>query len=274
QASLAASIDLARQYYLEITAGPQAGHRVDVQSITATACEIAAASPNNTLAPASIDWTNATVALLPHVTLADVFDTTRLQASTEPTTADQVLFHNGTAYDTCWLFNDDTQRRWLLNGDTTFSDMGGKVIAPGTGVMLQIAATAPQPVVFTGTVRTTSFARVLPATNGYTLLANPWPVHTTPAAAGMTTASFAPGATVAGSDQIQLWAGDASPTATGGYTGYWLSQPSGQPAATWLSTTGNTNASQNNNALLSAGRGFFLKTRPVANRAVWVIPAP
>lgn len=274
QASLATTIDMARQYYLEITAGPQAGHRVDVQAVTATACEIAAGSSNNTLASASIDWTNATVALRPHVTLADVFDTTRLQASTEPTTADQVLFHNGTAYDTYWLFNDGTQRRWLLNGDTTFADMGGKVIPPGTGLMLNAASAAPQAVVFTGSVRTTPFARVLPATAGYTLLANPWPINTTPATAGMTGPSFVPGSTVANADQIQLWAGDASPTATGGYLGYWLSQIPGQPSATWLSTTGATNAPQNDMPLLSAGRATFLKTMAVANRAVWVIPAP
>ncbi len=77
------------------------------------------------------------------------------------------------------------------------------------------------------------------------------------------------GTTVAAADQIQLWAGDANATATGGYTGYWLSQPAGQPTPTWLSTTGSTNAYQNNTPILSAGRGFFLKTRPVANRAVW-----
>lgn len=274
QAGLAARLDNARAYYLEILTGPQAGHRVDVQAITAAACELATASANNTTAPAAIDWTTVTVALRPHVTLGDVFDTTRFQASASPTTADQVLFHNGTTYDTFWLFNDGSQRRWLLNGDTSFADMGSKVIPPGTGLMLQIAATGPQPVIFTGSVRTTAFVRVLPASNGYSLLANPWPVSTTPAFAGMTGASFIPGATVAAADQIQLWAGDASPTANGGYTGYWLSKPAGQTSATWLSTTGNTNASQNNAPLLSAGRATFLKTRAVANRAVWVIPAP
>lgn len=274
QASLAARIDLARAYYLEITAGPQAGHRVDIQAITATTCEFAPASANNTLAPASIDWSAATVALRPHVTLADAFDVTRLQASASPAAADQVLFHNGTDYDTCWLFTDGTQRRWLLNGDTTFADMGGKVIPPGTGLMLQIAATAPQSMIFTGSIRTTPFVRVLPASNGYSLFANPWPVSTTPTAAGMTEPSFIPGSNAAEADQIQLWAGDASPTATGGYTGYWLSKPAGQTSATWLSTTGNTNASQNSAPLLSAGRATFLKTRAVANRAVWVIPAP
>ncbi|MGV3660450.1 MAG: PA14 domain-containing protein [Prosthecobacter sp.] len=274
QASLAASIDHTRAFYLEILTGPQAGHRVDVQSIGAAACEIVASSPNNTLAPASIDWTAATVALRPHVTLADAFDTTRFQASSEAASADQVLFHNGTAYDTYWLFDDGTQRRWLLNGDTTFTDMGGKIIPPGTGLMLQIAAAAPQAVVFTGSVRTTPFAHVLPASGGYSLLANPWPVSTTPAAAGMTGASFVPSHMVASADQIQLWAGDANPSASGGYTGYWLSQPAGQPSATWLSTTGTTNASQNNAPLLSAGRATFLKTRPVANRAVWIMPAP
>lgn len=270
QAALAASIDPARAFYLEIVGGPAAGHRLDVAAITATACEIAADSATTTLAPAAVDWAAATVCLRPHVTLADVFDPARFQASSEAASADQVLFHNGTGYDTCWLFDDGVQRRWLLNGDTTYADMGGTVIPPGTGVMLQIAATTPLPVVFTGIVRTTPFARVIPASGGYALLANPWPVNATPASAGMTGPAFTAGAQPTAADQIQLWASDANAAATG-YTGYWLSQNSTQPA--WIPTSAGANAPQNDASLLSAGRATFLKTQAQANRAVWIIPA-
>ncbi len=267
QASLAAGTDMTRQYYLELLSGPQAGHRLDVQSISSTACEIAADSANNTIAPAAVDWAAATVCLRPHVTLSDVFDPARFQASTDAASADQVLFHNGTGYDTCWLFDDGTQRRWLLNGDTTFADMGGAIVPPGTGLMLQIAAAAPQPILFTGSVRTTAFARVLPASGGYSLLANPWPVGATPASAGMTGSAFIASSQAVTADQIQLLAADINPAATD-YTGFWLSEATG-----WLSTTAGATASQNNVPLLSAGRATFLKTQPQANRPVWIIPA-
>lgn len=271
QAALAPALDASRQFYLEIVSGPQAGHRLDVQSITTTACEIATASPNTTIAPASVDWASSTVSLRAHVTLADVFNTSRFQASTEPTTADQVLFHNGTGYDTYWLFNDGAQRRWLLNGDTTFADRGATIIPPGTGLMLQITAAAPQPVIFTGTVRTNAFVALQPS--GYSLFANPWPVNATPAAIGMTTSVFVGSNAVATADQIQLWAGDTNPTASD-YTGFWLLQHSAQATPTWVSTIDAKLASQNNVLLLSAGRATFLKSRPIANRPTWTIPAP
>jgi len=272
---LASAIDPARAYYLEIIAGPQAGHRLEVRHITAAGvCSIATAAPHTTLPPGAVDWAAATVCLRPHVTLADVFDPAHFQAAAQAASADQVLFHNGTAYETCWLFDDGVQRRWLLAGDATFADVGGRIIPPGAGVMLQPASAAPRAVLFTGSVRTTPFVRLLPATHAYSLLANPWPVPATPATAGMTGAAFIPGVTIARADQIQLWAGDAKAGATG-YTGYWLSRPAGQPAATWLSTTGNTNAAQNNAPLLPAGQGIFLKTPAAPTpRAPWVIPAP
>lgn len=271
QSALAARVDATRLHYLEIISGPQTGHRVDVQSISAVACELAAASAGSTIAPAAIDWSAAVVYLRPHVTLADAFDPTRFKGAVSATSADQVLFHNGTGYTTFWLYDDGTQRRWVLNGEATLADMGGTVIPPGTGLMLQIAAAAPQPVVFTGSVRTTAFAAVLPS--GYSLFANPWPVSSTPSATGMTGTAFIGSSTVAGADQIQLWAGDTNPAASG-YTGYWLAQSSSAATPSWLSATDASLTSKNNALLLSAGRATFFKARPKTDRPVWIIPAP
>uniref|UniRef100_UPI0037844BBC PA14 domain-containing protein n=1 Tax=Prosthecobacter sp. TaxID=1965333 RepID=UPI0037844BBC len=257
--------------YIEIISGPQAGHRVELQSITASACVFSPDSPLHTISPAAIDWTSARFNIHPHVILTDVFDPARFQGHTATSSADQVLLHANGTYLTHWLYDDGTQRRWLLEGEPTFADQSGVILPPGTGVMLKIAATTPQPVLFAGSVRTTALARDLQP--GYNLVANPWPIDTTPAAAGLTGPGFVASTQVASADQLQLWSGDAN-AALSGYTGYWLFQMPGQPMPVWISPLDPAQTSQNNTILLRAGRATFIKAQPQANRPVWIVPAP
>lgn len=273
QAALAAQVDPARACYLEITAGPQAGHRVDVRAVTATGCVLMDDSAHNTVAPGAVDWSAAVVCLRAHVTVADVFDPARFQAAAEPKAADQVLFHDGRDYQTCWLYDDGARRSWVQSVGAGAEECGGKVIPPGDGLMLQVASAQPQGVLFTGMVRTTPFVRVLPAAGGYTLLANPWPVAATPTAAGMTGAAFVAAGQASAADQLQLLAADAQPGAAG-YTGYWLQQGAGQGQWTALTPAG-AGASQNGAVLLNVGRATFLKVQASAvARGLWIIPPP
>jgi hypothetical protein len=271
QSALADATEPTFPYYIEITGGPHAGHRVELQSITASACLFALDSPHQTISPTAIDWAKARLSIHPHVILSDVFDPARFQGGTTATSADQVLLHSNGLYLTHWLYDDGTQRRWLLEGDTAFTDKSGVILPPSTGVMLKIAATAPQAVLFTGSVRSTALARVLQP--GYNLFANPWPLDTTPAAAGLTSLSFVASNAVASADQLQLWSGDAN-AAISGYTGYWLFQLPGQPFPVWLYPLDPTQTSQNNAPLLRAGRATFIKAQPQPSRPVWIVPAP
>ncbi len=271
QAALAAVIEPTSRYYLEILNGVNAGHRFDLQNITATSCDIAADSTNSTLASAAINWTGVRVAVRPHVVLRDVFDPTRFHGSTTAASADQVLYHTGTAYRTYWLYDNGSERRWVLNGDATLASAADTLIPPGTGLMLQLAGASPSPLLFTGSVRTTPFARVL--TSGYNLVANPWPVDSTPNATGLTSGAFVATTSFATADQLQLWKGDANATASG-YTGFWLFQMPGQIIPLWVPTGDATLRSQNNANLLRAGRATFIKAQLKANRPVWIIPVP
>ena len=270
QAALPAVIEASQRCYLELVSGPHAGHRLDLQSITSTACVIASDSTSSTLSTAA-DLTGARVILRPHRTLAAVFDPALFQGSTVAASADQVLFHQAGGYVTCWLHADGGTRRWVLNGDATLASMDDIIIAPGTGLMLQIASAAPTPLLITGSVRTTPFACPLPV--GYSLIANPWPLDTTPARAALTAPAFIASADITTADQLQLWAGDASAAATG-YTGYWFFQMPGQLLPLWIANGDTTPLSQNNATLLKAGRATFIKAQPSASRPVWIIPAP
>ncbi len=271
QAAVASAMDPAQRYYLEIISGPQAGHRLDLQSITAAACLIAADSPNTTLSATVIaDLTGARVSVRTHRTLGEVFDPARFKSSAVATSADQILFYAPAGYRTYWLYSSGAAPQWVLSG-ASLASMNDAIIPPGTGVMLQIASTAPGPLLSTGSVRTTPFAR--PLQTGYNLFANPWPLDATPAHAGLNSAAIVASTTFSSSDQLQLWKGDASPAASG-YLGYWLFQMPGQPVPVWISMGDASLHSQNNATLLRAGRATFIKAQPKANRAVWIIPPP
>jgi hypothetical protein len=271
QAALASAVDPAQHYYLEIISGAQTGHRLEVQSLTTTACYIAADSANTTLAASAMPGlTDTRVSLRAHRTLGSVFDPARFQGSSSAASADQVLFYTTTGYSTYWLYALGGTRNWVLSGGPLTS-MNDTVIPPGTGVMLQIASASPAPLLTTGSVRTTSFARPLQA--GYNLFANPWPLDTTPAQAGLTSSALVASTSFGTADQLQLWKGDTTPSASG-YLGCWLFQMPGQPVPIWVSTGEATLHSQNNATLLRAGRATFIKAQAKPNRAAWIIPPP
>lgn len=74
--------------YIGIISGPQAGHRVELQSITASACLFALDSPHHTISPAAIDWTTARFNIHPHVILTDVFNPALFQGGTATSSAE------------------------------------------------------------------------------------------------------------------------------------------------------------------------------------------
>ncbi|MCF7784919.1 MAG: putative Ig domain-containing protein [Prosthecobacter sp.] len=271
QAAVASAMDPAQYYYLEIISGPQVGHRLDLQSITASECFIAADSSNTTLSASAIaGLSGARVCLRPHRTMGEVFDPALFKGSSVATSADQILFYAPAGYSTYWLYASGGAWKWVLSGDTLAS-MNDTIMPPGTGVMLQIASSSPAPLLTTGSVRTTPFAR--PLQTGYNLFANPWPLDTTPAQAGLNSTAIVASTAFSSADQFQLWKGDATPAASG-YLGYWLFQMPGQPVPMWISMGDASLHSQNNATLLRAGRATFIKAQPRANRAVWIIPPP
>ncbi|MCB1275758.1 Ig-like domain-containing protein [Prosthecobacter sp.] len=272
QAALAANADPTRRYYLEVVSGPQTGHRLDLLSITPDACVIATGSANNTLAtPAWTDLAGVRVALRPHRTLGEVFDPANFHGADIAVSADQVLFYAPSGYRTCWLYANGGEQRWVLSGDETLSSMNDVPIPPGMGLMVQIITSIPPTMLTTGSVRTTAFA--CPLKTGYNLVANPWPLDTTPAKAGLTSSGFVASTSFARADQLQLWKGDASIPGTG-YIGYWLFQMPGQPVPIWIPTGDATMLSQNDVALLKSGRATFIKAQPQTDRPAWIIPAP
>jgi len=256
-------------YYVEITDGVHAGHRLDIASISGDVLALAMTSPRNTLAALPPALVGARIVVRPHIALGQVFPKALLQGGGSAAAADQLLFHSGGAWQTHWLLQSAVQHQWVLGDDATLASQDAKIIAPGSGVMVKILS-RPQTFTLTGHVRTTPFVR--PLSTGHNLLALPWPVDATPNRLLFTAANgFTAGTSTVASDQIQLWAADTVAGATN-YTIYWLLKagvgsrwtPQGNAALPDVSAT----------LPLPAHRAFFLKAQPATAATGCRLPFP
>jgi YVTN family beta-propeller protein len=260
----ALSIDPTFSYYLEVRDGAHAGHRYDITRFDAEVITLNLASPNTTQTMLPADIAGARVFVRPHVTLGQVFPKTTMTGGTRSTSADQVLFHNGTSWDTYWLNQTATRLQWVRTGDAALSSRDNQIIPPGTGVMSKVLR-LPKTMTLTGYVRQTPFRRILKT--GHNFLALPRPVDSTPNQLDLTTAGgFISSSRQTSADQLLLWAGDTKLGATT-YTTYWLQGITS--AANWVLQTDAKNTSVNDRLKLPANKAFFLKTTPTSTPKGW-----
>jgi DNA-binding beta-propeller fold protein YncE len=166
------------RYYLEIRDGAHAGHHFDLSHVGDRVLLIDTESSNNTLDEIPADIADTRIAIHKHVTLGQVFDKNLFSGSTNPSTADQVLFSTPSGFRTFWLLKGGSYHQWNAAGDATLTNADATLIPPGTGVLLKTGNAAPRTLIMTGEVRTTPLARLV--TPGFNLFANPWPLDATP----------------------------------------------------------------------------------------------
>lgn len=250
--------------YLEVRDGAHAGHRYDILSASNGNIAVDLASSSSTLKTLLPELAGARVVVRPHVTLGQVFPKSQLQGSLGSQQADQVLFFDKTEWQTHWLELSAKRHEWRPVGDTVGASSDLKIIPPGTGVMVKIAAQAVN-YTLTGHVRTSSFVRPLDQTHN--LLALPWPVDSTPQQLHyLATEGFTAGTTQSAADQLQIWAGDQTPGASN-YTIYWLRQ-NGTTGA-WVPKDDSSLADVSGTLMIPAQRCFFLKIQPRSGESVW-----
>lgn len=261
---VALAVESGVRCYLEVAAGPHAGHRFDIATMNGdqVVLDLTAAHNTQSVLPESV--AGERVFIRPHVTLGQVFPKDQFTSSTRSTQADQVLFYSGTVWDTCWLLKDGSRHQWTLTTDASLSPQDGRIIPPGTGVMVKIAGVAASSTL-TGHVRTTPFLQRL--AGGHHFLALPRPLNATPnqwhlnAGAGLTVSTRSSTA-----DQLQTWAGDITPWMDR-YTVYWLS------AAGWVLQGDASNKSVSDTLMLPGHRAFFLKVQQTEQGRLWSVPA-
>jgi hypothetical protein len=188
-----------------------------------------------------------------------------MTGGTRSSGADQVLFHNGTGWETYWLNQTATRQQWVLTGDATLASRDNQIIPPGTGVMAKILS-LPKSMTLTGYARLNPFRRVLKA--GHNFLAMPRPVDATPLQLDLTTeVGFIPSNRLTSADQLQLWTGDSQAGGTA-YTTYWLRGSAA--SANWVLQTDVNNSSVSNTLKLPANKAFFLKIMPTSTPNGWL----
>ena len=117
-ANVASNVDPAQPHYLEFISGPLSGNRVDVDLTEAgLLLAIDWGAPHNTLTSIpedSSDWLGHQVVVRPHWTLDQVYAKDTFLGSNAPEEADQVLFFNGSDFDTYFLLQTEGYNQWPL----------------------------------------------------------------------------------------------------------------------------------------------------------------
>lgn len=245
---MSTSLTNGTAYYLEITNGPDVTYvgdrfEVDVSSTRGSAdhtITIISNADTNTIGslPASLD--GYAIAIRPHITLGQLFGTKTnelMHGSTTLPTADQVIFLNPQtqAYQTYYYLRNSsgTIAQWtLVGGGSTNRD--NTPIPPGVGIIVVRNGDSSVTLNWGGAIRRNTFAQPLVA--GLNLIAEPFPVASSPADRAMTHANGMTGATtLPSSDQVVVYNGS-------GYdTYYLLRNPSGSIEQWTLVGGGSTN---------------------------------
>ncbi|RME69730.1 MAG: hypothetical protein D6781_07965 [Verrucomicrobia bacterium] len=251
-------------YYAEIAEDPAGlftGDRfeIDVEMTQSIGGDILALreSPHNTLPfPLGDDQLRGCrIIIRRHITLADLFGTgseASLTAGGDLADADQVLLYDRAraGFDVFFLHRSPTDGtvHWRQAGKPgNFDDT---IIPTGTGMFLNRRSDSADAVLTQlGAVRTNDF--VMPLSEGYNLVASPFPAASSPADLQMNSANgFASAATADRADRILVFNGND-------YTTYFLHRDEQSGAERWC-LAGDTSRSFSTAELLAAGRSVFI----------------
>jgi hypothetical protein len=262
-----------KSYYVEISNGANAGHRFDVNYAATTDKSIALnlSSVNNTATTLPAGLVGAQFLLREHVTLADVLPKEVFTGSTSPTAADQAqIFQNG-VWVPYYLLDAAAAGFYYWSKPGGIVNWDGLVIPPGTAVLAKHFNTASTSLICqTGEVRANVFRTTVGT--GSTLHSGGYPLDDTPNARTYTVGTgFVGNTSPVGTDQIQLWLGDATPNASGYGVRYLLN--AGTPALQYWSPVG-TLQNLNTTPFLLRGRGQFIKRYQATVPLNLVMPRP
>jgi hypothetical protein len=208
--------------YLEITRGVHEGHRFDLAGGGVDSFTIDPASAHNTAAALPSDLAGHHFIVRAHHTLGGLYAGTLEQASFTPGSADQVLFYNGTGYDTYFKFAAGAI--WVRQGFGVTSQ-DGLVVPSGTGMMVTHAdPTSTSEILALGAVRYNDFRRpVVLGQTGLNFVSQGYPLDASPGSLAMNTGNgFAASGLLTQAAQILTWRGDSTVNATGWTTYFQL----------------------------------------------------
>lgn len=269
--SIAAQFLPGREYFVEIYSGDHAGHRFEINEAASTAGSISleTSSSLNTLTSIPATLAGDKIVVREHYTLNDLFPTTQFAASVSMTTADRVMFSSGPngAIHVYWLYANGGSPRWVLSGNASLNDEGGRLIGPAEGWFTH-PKTTPQTVVWHGMVRANAFA--CPLAVGANFIGSAYPMGQSPATRGMTTANgFRGNRDPTQADSLLFWNGNTSTQAMAYFTHYLLSFGSLQQ---WTELNNASLLNENHILMFKPASGVIYKMRgPLPS---YIMPPP
>jgi uncharacterized repeat protein (TIGR01451 family) len=267
--NLSTYLTVGGQFYLELTDGSSEGHRFEIASGALDSFVLNLASVHNTTHVLPADLAGSHFVVRRHDTLGGVYANAEWNRSSSPNSADQVLFYNGSGYDTYYNLSVTT---WAKQG-SGFTNRGGLVIAPGTGMMVVHSNPADtNELLEVGDLRYNDFRRPLrQGSNGLNFMDLGHPFSQSPASLNMIESNgFVRASSPNAATQIQNWNGDSTPNTQGWTTNFLLT-------ATGWRTQGNTILNTSNDLLFRECRSNFVLVRQ--DNLAWThllpwLPAP
>lgn len=264
--SLTSVIVPGTEFYAEVVAGDTAGHRfeVDEAATTGTVLALVGSHARDTMLTVPAGLEGDQIVVRAHQLVGDLFPAGLFANTTNPATADRLLTHTGTTFETRWLYRNGTNPKWV--GPVGLTDQGTRVVDPGEGVFVQPKQGAVT-VWYAGQVRATPFACRL--RQGLTMIGSGWPVAETPAGRIMTVPNgFTGGSTAPVADRFSIWLGDATEGAQGYQSYYKLNTGS---LDRWVTTTGAI-TDRSTTQLFQPFRAAFMNS--MQGHTAWVMPVP
>jgi hypothetical protein len=271
-APLPTEFSSGQEYYVEIAEGLFEGHRYEVNESASSAGSLVLdlAHPRSTSSTAPV-ITSQRVCVREHWTLREAFPTAEFFGNNNPAATDRIEFleaNNG--WEAHWLWKNGLVNQWTAVGNANLPDSGGRVIAPGDGMLFLPRGEGTRTLYGWGAVRRNAFR-----TNqlqGTKLTALGFPMDLSPVQNQMIVPTgFVFNRNPAMADQFQLWRGDAIPGATS-FVGYWFF---GMPntANPYWTLSGSANLiDENGTTLLTRHRAFVLVSRNA--KTDWRIARP
>jgi uncharacterized repeat protein (TIGR01451 family) len=269
--SIVAQFLPGRDYFVEIYSGDHAGHRfeIDEAASTATSIVLDAANALNTLTTIPATLTGDKAVVREHHTLNDLFPSTQFVATGSATTADRIMFYDrGTSgFQIYWLYTSGGPSKWVVSGNATLDDMGGRVVDPCEGWFTHPKGLS-QELVWHGMVRANPFACPLAA--GPNFIGSGYPMDQSPAMRGMTTANgFRGSRNPTQADELLFWKGYSSTQAMAYFNHYLLSHGALQQ---WTELGNASLLNENNLLMFKATAGSIYKMR--GPLPAYVMPLP
>ena len=274
-------------YYIEVTEGDNIGHRFEIDEQASTATEIALLTDGvlcggddestQVSVPADLDLDMIVVRRFR--TLDELFPPASYQAGGDIDTGANLLFFDQIAqsFVTYFLLDDAGTAKWVQVGDDPTmlpaNGRGDETVAPGEGLFTHNKATDTFSTTQIGTVRCNPTVQPLKA--GYNLLANAYPVATSPDSLGLNADNGFTGTTDPDTaDQALTWLGDDTPGALGYDGQFYLVHDDGvnPPLEQWNGVADATLTDTSGSALLESDRSIILDIN--AANPTYTVPAP